>query len=169
MTYRTQPGTLAHRVVEWLETQPPGAKFSTAEICEAIDADPSGFVPCVLTAVREGVLRRHRRPENMRVSDWSLGNGVPLEGEGSPDPVPAAPPPAPVEPMRQPKRLKVASVCRAPIPAPDPVPAPPPPEFRAALWTDGTLQLESGGVVMMLTAKEADVLRHWLQRVLGAV
>lgn len=160
MTYQTQPGTLPHRAVEFLKSQPQGAEFTTVEVCQALGIDPAPFTWTMEPAVRAGVVRRRFRPDNRRILYWSLGDGTPPAEDDQPrtnwvkPQVPEAvklPPLTPVpRKARKPKAKAVGTLVGKPV------------TFRAGVWTDGKLQLESGDNVMLLTADEVDVLRRLL-------
>ena len=75
--YKTQPGTLQHRVMAYLRAHAPGAEFSTVQLCDALDADPTGFATAMLHARRAGMLKYRPAPQQGRVLMWSLGDGTP--------------------------------------------------------------------------------------------
>ena len=74
MAYELQPGTLPHRVVNWLKLQPIGGEFSSTQIAEEIGASLEGFASTLQTAKSHGVLRMRKE---LRVCYWSLGDGTP--------------------------------------------------------------------------------------------
>lgn len=169
MTYQTQPGTLPHRVVQHLNSLPPGTVMTTVELCEALDAEPAGFSTSMANCVRMGVLKRYITPSNRRLLAWSLGDGVPPPEDAEPELAPIAPP-----------RRQLANVVNTLVVQPPKTDKPIAPrhyrgrpaktdagtaaatDFRAALWTDGTLQIWRGEDLVLLTAREAAQLRQLL-------
>lgn len=131
LIYKTQPGTLPHRVVELLRRH-PGSEFATVEICDELDADPTSFCTSMATAKRHGVLRCRKIPGRAgNQLFWSLG-------DGTPEPRPADyEPDKPFE--RKPRKKVEAPAEPAQLPMLRPIPEPE--DFRAALWTDGSLIL----------------------------
>ena len=114
MAYELQPGTLPHRVVNWLKLQPIGGEFSSTQIAEEIGASLEGFASTLQTAKSHGVLRMRKE---LRVCYWSLGDGTPeplpfdLERDEPLHVAPVAPVlkglPQPVFKLRKPKVEKV--------------------------------------------------------------
>jgi hypothetical protein len=98
MTYSTQPGTLPHRVVEFLKSKPQGAQFSTGELCDELAADRASFSALMVSAKKHGILRGVKKPGVLALF-WSLGDGTPeaLPEDYEPDEplrtAPIAPPP----------------------------------------------------------------------------
>lgn len=149
MTYKTQPGTIPHRVLTYLKSQPEGAEFTSVQICEAIGCDADNFAYLMRRAIKGGALKMRMKPGFAKLLFWSLGDGKPLpEPEDHEDDAPLP---------------------RKPAPAPRPGPLFPsvfPPkesqEFRAALWTDGSLILcgvdvRPDGSVVLPAAQTAQV------------
>ena len=184
--YTTTPGTIPHRAIEFLKSQPPGAEFTTVEVGAALGIDPENFTWTMATAVRAGAVRRRFRPDNRRILYWSLGDGTPLDDEQLEAMSRSATKPA--KPAKEePPRTTWVKPAEAAAPAPVVLPAvsatpkirkprakpvdtdaahaEKPTAFRACLWTDGKLQLENDGNLMLLTAREVAQLR----RLLGAV
>jgi hypothetical protein len=155
---QTQPGTLSHRVVEWLKTQPRGKTFSTAEICDVLGIDTSGFTTSMATAARMGLVARTAMPYNRRLVLWSLGNGVPVDDEGEAPPRTAWVKPRDFDTVQPPKTEQPI----APKAAPKPEAQLAPPKFRAALWTDGWLQITLGEGVVVLKPGQVEELRRLL-------
>lgn len=139
MAYKTQPGTIPHRVLQYLQSKPEGFEISSAELAEELGIDPVGIVQCLASPRKHGTLAVRTPPENRRVLLWSVGDGVPEEQahDFEPDtPLRAAPewtrPPKPAKPRTQ--------------------------EFRAAYWTDGSLimvgvQVDDEGTLVLPPAQ----------------
>lgn len=72
--YETQPGTIAHRVVQFLRSQPEGAEMASVEIADALDVDQKAIVASLKTAIYHGVLRKRKVPGEM-AHRLSLGDG----------------------------------------------------------------------------------------------
>lgn len=167
MTYQTQPGTLAHRVVEYLKAQPPGTELSTAAIAEAIDCDSSGFTASMATVVRDGIVRRRFTPHNRRVLLWSLGDGTPLDEYAAdrvagPEAIASVPVLADVKALQTDQPIEPKPAKAKPVDIDAGRRVKPFDEFLAALWTDGKLQIQHSGNVMLLTESEVDKLRQLL-------
>ena len=120
MNFTTQPGTIPHRAIAWLQAQPPGSVWPTAVVADALDVDGRTLVAAMGPAVRAGVVRVEcHRGHN----SWSLGDGkahsleVPLGDTDETDddppvqrvvpaasaPAPAAEPAPPARPQRRPR------------------------------------------------------------------
>lgn len=85
MAYKTQPGTIPHRVVEWFKTQPAGIERTLVQVAEAagLDQDTATINTCLRPARFAGVLKS-RRVEGQLSHLWSLGDGTPVD-DRSPD------------------------------------------------------------------------------------
>lgn len=76
MTYTPKPGTVAYRILGWLEEQGKTREFSSAHIAEVLDI-PAGTIPSYLEqAVAAGlVFRRQKDRTHPRAPVfWSLTN-----------------------------------------------------------------------------------------------
>lgn len=161
MTYRLQPGTIPHRVYNWLRMQPNGAEFSSAVLAEELGIDPANIVPCLKTPYNHGVI--NGRQDDRRLWYWSLGDGVPRAKpaddepdeplqtrSGNPEPGAAASPKA--KTARKPKPSKVL-----------PVNTPDAEHFRVGRFSDGTVVIEHNHDVISLSSAQADELAVFLQ------
>lgn len=137
MPYETQPGTLPHRVVEYLKRQPEGAEFATAVLCDAMDVTGGhvhGFPTVMAPARQAGLVKVRTKPGHGRTFYWSLGDGTPLQQEVKADPEGAAPEEEGDAPAGEAMQ-----------------------EFQAAAWADGDvdlyglIELDDGGFRMTPT------------------
>lgn len=81
MTYTPQPGTIPHRVIEFLKQHPHGAEFSGAEIADAIGHDGAALTVYLSNPVDRGALKVDKRVPphgGHKVNYYSLGDGIPL-------------------------------------------------------------------------------------------
>lgn len=206
MSYQTQPGTVPHRVVEFLRTQ-KGKEFSTAELCDLLGIENSSFAGFMSTARGHGAVKAQRIPNRGVGMFWSVGDDVPapLPEDHEDDKPLSAPPPVPKKkaalfpepapevptigqwlqtdgaescpaqaatpapgPTAAPTPAPTAAPAPIPTPAPPPAPepsaapvatpkptrAPAAPAFKAALWTDGELEILVAGAKVKLTADQ---------------
>jgi len=150
MSYTPQPGTFPARVVEYLRSLPAGAERSSAELAEALGQENVMVAPMLAHGRAVGAVRARKEG---RLLYWSLGDGTP----------PAAPlDNVPDEPLHPAPAIpkKAAVVFPAPIPS---AAARAPTGFRAALWTNGTLEIHRDGDLILLTANEAEQLRDLMR------
>jgi hypothetical protein len=126
MAYEPQPGTIPFRAIAWLRSMEkcrPGAKTSTADLCESIGVDSEGFTAYMATERRHGLAKaEHQR--GTKVLLWSLGDGKPVDLEAREQDEPL---------QRAPTALDLSGVSGSPFP-----PAVPDPTFRAVKF-DGKL------------------------------
>lgn len=157
MTYRLQPGTIPHRVYNWLRMQPNGAEFSSAVLAEELGIDPANIVPCLKTPYNHGVI--NGRQDDRRLWYWSLGDGVPRAKPADDEPdeplQPRASKPAP-------DLLATPKTPRKPKAVP-PAGTPDPEHFRAGHFSDGTVVIERGQDVITLTRAQADMIKVFLR------
>lgn len=121
--YTPQPGTIPAKVCAFLEGQRfLGRKWvPLAEIEDAVDQ--SGLSPFLVAPLRHGVLVRRHKPENLRLSEYALGDGTPLplaadhDEDDDRDPPPAAPTTAPKPPAWPPTASTNMKQSRAKNPA----------------------------------------------------
>lgn len=113
MTYKTQPGTIPHRAVEYLRTLPPGTEVSTATLADAVGHEgDTNLAPFLLAAVKHGAIVP-RKVKGVRSYFWSLGDGTPQAVD-------------PEEAQDAPKVIRTRA-------------SPDGQAFNAALWIDGSL------------------------------
>lgn len=166
--YEPLPGSLPDRAIRILQDLPAGTWKPNAELAEELGCKPASMAALMATALKGGALRKRRMAMDLRLTEWALGDGTPEPGP---------PPDEPLEPVVRPLRPVPVSafdaariVARAesePQPEPpverrfkrDPKPEPVATEFRAGLFTDGTLLIESGGVSVTLNADQMRQLR----------
>lgn len=90
--YKTQPGTLQHRAVEYFLRQPEGHTLSTAELAEALDAEVTNMATALELPVRAELLARSRIDGRGTTFFWRLGlEGLRLKREHTGEPAPARP------------------------------------------------------------------------------
>lgn len=92
--YQPQPGTIAHRVIEFLKSKPAGSTISSGELAEFIEIDKvSSLMAFLKTPVSHGLLNFESAKGTKGGGKWSLGDGIPpaapapIEGEET-DPAP---------------------------------------------------------------------------------
>ena len=178
--YEPRPGTVAFRVLAHLETLPAGAEVMTSALAEAINAEASQIQPCLELALKAGQVHRRQKDDHVRSPWWwSLTDhsGIPkvrarpafvqphaTAAASAPTPprvvqIPtAAPLVAPVigttlQPGFKPPKVNPTS----------PMARSHPEEFRAALWSNGFLQIERfEGDLVILTREHVEQLRALL-------
>lgn len=72
MTYSPHPSTIAYKVIEYMKQHPPGTWFSVRVLADAIDQRSDSIDPCMVTAVKHGLIRRERIDG---VIKFALGDG----------------------------------------------------------------------------------------------
>jgi hypothetical protein len=75
MTYIPQPGTVPHRIINWLKLQPIGAEYSSAVLAEELGIEQSHVGPCLQAPMRHGAITARK---DGRLMMFSLGDGIPL-------------------------------------------------------------------------------------------
>lgn len=168
--YNVQPGTFPARVVAHLQALPPGTEVSSAVLADEL-GQPGANIPSMLSWARQrGALKARKY---CGILYWSLGDGTPVDQprdqetaqDRIEDTVHAVQrPPAPTLPILKPAPVEAPAEAPAPAAA-SPVKAPPTRrrEFRAGLFTDGTLLIEAQGFpAMRLERGEADQLADLL-------
>lgn len=176
-TYNLQPGTFPARVVAHLQALPPGTELSSAVLADELGQPLGANIASLLDYARQrGALKARK---DGRILFWSLGDGTPAEQQRDQetaqdrieDSIHAVKrPPPPVLPVLSPRPVEATEPPAAPVPAPAPADAtpvkPPKPsrrEFRAGLFTDGTLLIEAHGFpAVRLERNEADQLADLL-------
>lgn len=89
-SYTPAPGTVAFRVIGWLEEQGAAREFNASQIANALDLDPKTITTCLQNALDVGlVFRRQKDRSHPRAPFWySLTNhGLRQRMEMSPNPV----------------------------------------------------------------------------------
>lgn len=176
MSYTPQPGTIPAKAIEWLRAQPPGAEVSSAELAEAIGADTSSIIPCLVTPRQHGIVKSSHRPGNKRLLYWSLGDGTLMEKPH--DYVPDEPLHDTAQKKPQTKlagefkALRDAMDAEAAAPAAEPAPkkkAEPKKKIVRdvvfAAYSDGTMLIDVGYSTVRLNADEADQLIDFVLRI----
>lgn len=146
MTYIPQAGTFPARVIDYLRSLPAGSERSSAELAEELDQDRNVVANLLQYPRGQGVLKARKVG---RLVYWSLGDGIP-------EPMLRDLPPhsAPEIPKRP-----VGLFPGVPRGEPEPPAVP----FRAALWSDGTLNIERNGLTVWLLPDEVAQLRGLLR------
>lgn len=160
--YEPRPGTVAYRVLAHLETLPAGAEVMTSALAEAINAEASQIQPCLELALKAGQVHRRQKDDHVRspwwwsLTDYSAIPKLRLKPAVS---LPEAP--APVAPIVGPM---VEVKGKPPNANPTfPMAREHPEEFRAALWSNGFLQIERfEGDLVILTKDQVEQLRALL-------
>ena len=145
MTYQTKIGTIPHKAVQYLKTQPDGADFTTAQLCEAIDCDVDNFAALLRRAIQAGLVTVRCKPGRGKLLFWSLGDGKPLPKAADHE--------------------EDAPLARKPVAAPRHGPmfpsAPPLPQFRATLWHGSLIlvgaEVRADGTVVLPAEQTAQV------------
>lgn len=172
--YTPQPGTIPHRVIEYLRRAAPGTSIATAPLADELDVSSSSILPCMGPAIRDGLVKRERVDG---IIHWSLGDGTPP---------PAAPDAEDDHEMKSKIVLTPAAVAKAAEandklakrlekaiesgPKPGDIVliprqvdlAPPEPVFGA--FSDGSLSIEQGGTFLRLGEKHAQALQAFMGR-----
>ncbi len=172
--YIPQSGTIPHRVVEYLRRLAPGTWVASGPLADELDITQSSIIPCMVSAVHHGVVKRDRRDG---IVHWSLGDGTalpsPAEEEDDPEMeskivlTPAAVAKAAETNDKLAKRLEKA-IESGPKPGgivliPRQVDlAPPEPIFGA--FSDGSLSIEQGGTFLRLGEKHAQALQAFMRK-----
>lgn len=68
--YEPKPGTVAFKVLAYLETLPHGAEVMTSKLAEAIGEPANNVTPCLEAARRAGRLFRRQRDDHVRSPFW---------------------------------------------------------------------------------------------------
>lgn len=150
--YQPLKGSTVFRAIEHLKRLPEGAELPTVPLCEAIDAEPSCFSETMQKAVQAGLVRTHRATTQGRPHLWSLGNGMPdLPLDYRPDE----------------KLPHTGDIVRTGVGMLLPgvtgrEPKPILPDFKAALWTDGSLimvgvEVRADGTVILGAKQTAQI------------
>lgn len=155
MTYQTQPGTIPHRVVNWLRTQPAGAEFAGIVIAEELGIDPKYIVPCLTTPKKHGVIAG-RKVDGVWL--WSLG-------DGTPEPLPEDH--EPEEPLvaepQQAERKKPGPRPKQNAAAPLQITVKPDTgHFRVGYFSDGTFVIERSSEQITLTRDQSKILAAFI-------
>lgn len=69
-TYTPEPGTVAFRVLAYLETLPAGAEIMTSALAEALGLEGKNLIPCLETALAAGRIFRRQRDTHVRSPFW---------------------------------------------------------------------------------------------------
>jgi hypothetical protein len=185
MSYIPQPGTVPHRVINWLKLQPVGANFTTAVISEELGIEKSHVGPCLNAPVKHGAITVRKEKG---LSFYGLGNGVPVVMPHDNELDEPLIPERDIVIARQVKAKEVAPLIKAmkmaiPVYLPKPdtqkansVPtqeetkaAVPAPYFRVGEFSDGTFVLERGPWEKFeLKKSEFSVLLDFMERRTGA-
>ena len=75
MTYIPQPGTVPHRIINWLKLQPIGNEYSSAVLAEELGIEQSHIGPCLQAPMRHGAITARK---DGRLMMFGLGAGIPL-------------------------------------------------------------------------------------------
>lgn len=88
-TYTPAPGTVAFRVIGWLEEQGATKEFNASQMANALDLDPKTITTCLQNALDTGlVFRRQKDRSHPRAPFWySLTNHGVLQRAWTPNPV----------------------------------------------------------------------------------
>ena len=155
MAYEAKPGSVAQRVISYLETLAPGAEVMTSPIAEAIGIEPTLLSSSLIAAVAHGaVFRRQRLPGVRAPVWWSL---VDHSGGTRPAVAASAPPVAGARKVPEPAPEPPSAVTAAPVPGRA--------RLRVAQWSDGAVQIYRGDkLVLDLDADEGGVLEAYFAR-----
>lgn len=171
--YVPQPGTIPHKVVEHLKTQPPGTELSTSELAELIGQPRNSMAACLNSPRNHGALKSRKLDTGVFV--WSLGDGTPPPKPD--DYVPDEPlhrkapdvQPKPASPfeLRKPRGMNPRETpAGPPSPAPAPRPAPMPKQDRDrakfGVYSDNTFCIQRGTDAIWLTPEEFKDLAEFI-------
>lgn len=166
-TYDPRPGTVAYRALAHLATLEHGAEISGPRLSELLGIESATLRACMQPAVAAGKVfaRQKDRTYQRAPMFWSL-----VDHDAN---RPTTPPPGPQTPINKPApvELRPAPAARDVL---DDTPlmsskqrlilrgATKPDCFRAALWTNGVLQIERGDEVLPLTPEQTQAVRGLL-------
>ena len=156
--YEAKPGSVADRVIGWLETQPPGAEYTISALAEAAHHDAGKLQPNLLAAIEHGAIERRlpagqSRPWMYRLAKHPKANGT---GHRVLDELVQ-------RTVELPQRVEPQPAARAVIrekPKPETVSV-----IRLGLFNDGSLHIERAGETLVLLPAEAGALRRFLATV----
>ena len=154
-----EPRGFAKAAIEHLRTLPPDTSLSSAELSEVVGCPSDCLQGNFATAMRYGLIRRERDPEDGRRVRWALGEGKPTAAG---DDQPAEDSEQPLNPalshaeVRAPALAKPATPFAAPLERRG---------VRCALWSDGSLVIEAGELRLQLDRAEATSVMQYLARV----
>lgn len=164
--YEPVAGTIPHKVIQHLESLPPGTKLTTGQLIEALgQTHVTNLSSVLIPPVKAGWIKREPKPYSNQVL-WSLGDRTPINQQPT-DPDDdtsdlAGPMPTP--------NLAAASVFTLAKPAATTAPTPttaaqpsPAPDFRCALYNDGQLYIKSNGTEHTLPTDHTRLLVHYLE------
>lgn len=143
MSYSPAPGSVAARVLGYLETLERGAELSTSQLAEALGVDAAGIPAQMQVALREGFLFSRQKGGHIRSPRfWSLVDHR------------SVPPVRPVLDAVAPADARASGGAASG-------------RMRVALWSDGTLQISrADGSSVLFDAAETRALVAYLDRVL---
>lgn len=150
MSYIPQPGTVPHRVINWLRLQPEGTEVPTSVLAEELGIEKSHVGPSLKAPVSHGALT-FRKEKGL--AWYGLGNGVPMCAAPDYELDEPLVPEQDILIARQLKTKAVAPLIKAvstPIAATAPALSKPnkphvatqPKAFRVGEFSDGTLVIE---------------------------
>lgn len=64
-TYQPLPGTVGHRVIEYMRAQPAGKRFTSRVLADAVGQPQDVVISSIRTAVKHGLIRREK-------GDWRV-------------------------------------------------------------------------------------------------
>ena len=151
--YAPQLGTIPARVADYLKSQLAKGRqwVPGAELCEWLDQ--AAISPYLEAPLKHGYFWRRAMDGDRRLTEYALGDGKPMpvpvdsEREEPLHPVPAVPGAAPLFPP-------------AVVPKGGGRPAG---AFHAGLFTDGTMSIKVGEVMVELDAKQTSTLARLLR------
>lgn len=160
MSYVPHPHTIAARAVEHLQGLDQGQRLTTAQLAEAIRAESSKLIPCLVSAVEHGLIVREQDIERPTRILWSAPSVVARERAG-----PKQQPEVVMPIVEEGGQKVVRGVDTAPV-----VAHPPEdqsiPEPRFAIWSDGRLEMRlCEGMEFKLTRDETAALVAYLDLV----
>lgn len=175
--YVPQPGTIPHRVIQYLQRLAPGTGIANAPLADELDIVANSITACMQPALHHGLVKRERIDG---IIHWKLGDGTPAPAAPDADedpemaskivitPAAAAAKAASNDKLAQrlEKAIKRDTRCEAeptelgiqiPLELPDPEPV-----FGA--FSDGSLSIEQGGTFLRLGEKQAQALQAFMGR-----
>lgn len=169
MSYAPQPGTVPHRVINWMKKQPKGEQFAAAVIADELGIEKTSVGGCLAPSVKHGAIAKEVVDG---IALYSLGDGVSIAIEDiETDEILEAD--EKIAAQRRAAAKKFEGLAKAMNPRAsslvlkqDPIA---PKTFRCGEYSDGTFVLErSGKDRFVLEASEFDVLREFVERRMGA-
>lgn len=148
--YTPVPGTIPFKVVKYLGHPDVASWISNADLAEAVGCDSSSLAQAMGPALKHGAVVRRRRTDDRRMCEWSLGDGTPLPDTRDQE-------------DEQEQEARKPAPKGAPKGVANSVFALAGDDFRAGLFSDGTMVLHLAGQQIELAGHQVAKLRLLLE------